>query len=53
MLIQKYGTVAMTVMAMPETHVTLIFFPWFPIPSQVGFAGAVALDILGIIRGWK
>jgi len=48
-----YGAVAMTVMAMPETHVTLIFLPWFPIPSQVGFAGAITLDILGIIRGWK
>ncbi|KAF8327153.1 uncharacterized protein EI90DRAFT_1820588 [Cantharellus anzutake] len=48
-----YGAVAMTAMAMPETHVTLIFFPWLPIPSQVGFAGAVALDIVGIIRGWR
>ncbi|KAF8318765.1 hypothetical protein DL93DRAFT_2109316 [Clavulina sp. PMI_390] len=48
-----YGVVAMTALALPETNISLIFLPMVPFPITFGVGGMVALDIIGIIRGWK
>ncbi|CCM04186.1 uncharacterized protein FIBRA_06348 [Fibroporia radiculosa] len=48
-----YAAFTMTAMAFPETQISLIFPPTPPISIQYGMAGMVALDIVGILRGWK
>lgn len=48
-----YATVTLTAMAFPEAHVSLIFPPTPPIPIQYGVFGFMALDLLGVIRGWR
>lgn len=48
-----YATLTMTALAFPEASVSLIFVPFFPIPIGWGMAGMVAVDALGVIRGWK
>ncbi|PCH44142.1 hypothetical protein WOLCODRAFT_123083 [Wolfiporia cocos MD-104 SS10] len=48
-----YATVTLTAMAYPDTHITLIFPPTPPIPIQYGVFGLMAVDVLGILRGWK
>lgn len=48
-----YATVTLTAMAFPEAHVSLIFPPTPPIPIQYGVFGFMAIDLLGVIRGWR
>ncbi|GAA5968824.1 hypothetical protein JCM11641_000746 [Rhodosporidiobolus odoratus] len=48
-----YGCVAMTALAFPETSVSLIFLPFFPIPIGAATASMVALDAVGLLRGWR
>lgn len=48
-----YATVTLTAMAFPEAHVSLIFPPTPPIPIQYGVFGFMAMDLLGVIRGWR
>jgi len=48
-----YATLTMTALAYPDASVSLIFVPMVPIPIGVGMAGMVAVDMLGVIRGWK
>ncbi|KAL7008020.1 hypothetical protein EMMF5_002202 [Cystobasidiomycetes sp. EMM_F5] len=33
--------------------ISLIILPFFSVPIGVGVGGIIALDILGLIRGWK
>ncbi|KAH9931815.1 uncharacterized protein B0H18DRAFT_871662 [Fomitopsis serialis] len=47
-----YATLTLTAMAFPETHVSLIF-PRAEIPIQYGVCGFMALDLMGVIRGWR
>ncbi|GAA6027718.1 hypothetical protein JCM8097_007998 [Rhodosporidiobolus ruineniae] len=48
-----YGCVALTALAFPETSVSLIFLPFFPIPIGAATATLVAVDLVGLIRGWR
>ncbi|GAA5830807.1 hypothetical protein JCM11251_001081 [Rhodosporidiobolus azoricus] len=48
-----YGCVAMTALAFPETSVSLIFLPFFPIPIGAATATLVAVDFIGLLRGWR
>ena len=48
-----YATVTLTAMAFPEAHISLIFPPTPPIPIQYGVFGFMAMDLLGVIRGWR
>ncbi|GAA5849720.1 hypothetical protein JCM8547_000542 [Rhodosporidiobolus lusitaniae] len=48
-----YGCVAMTALAFPETSVSLIFLPFFPIPIGAATGAMVAMDLTGLIAGWR
>lgn len=48
-----YAAVTLTAMAFPESHVKLIFPPTPDIPIQYGVFGLMALDVFGVLRGWK
>jgi len=48
-----YATVTLTAMAFPEAHISLIFPPTPPIPIQYGVFGFMAMDLMGVIRGWR
>ncbi|RXK36554.1 hypothetical protein M231_06164 [Tremella mesenterica] len=48
-----YAALTMTAMAFPDSHVSLIFLPFVSIPIGLGVSGMVALDLLGLIRGWR
>ncbi|KAF8624024.1 hypothetical protein AX17_007230 [Amanita inopinata Kibby_2008] len=48
-----YSCVTMTALAFPESQVALFIPPTYPIPIQWGVGGIVALDIIGILRGWR
>ncbi|KZT66139.1 rhomboid-domain-containing protein [Daedalea quercina L-15889] len=48
-----YAAVTLTAMAFPEAHVSLIFPPTPPIPIQYGVFGFMAMDLVGVIRGWR
>ncbi|KAH8832798.1 hypothetical protein DL96DRAFT_1583403 [Flagelloscypha sp. PMI_526] len=45
--------VMMTAMAFPEAQVALFIPPTYPFSIQYGLYGAMALDVLGVLRGWR
>lgn len=47
-----YAMVTMSALAFPDAQVMLMFLP-IHMPITVGVGGMVALDVLGIIRGWR
>lgn len=48
-----YGTLALTALAVPDVEVQLFFLPFLTLPIKWGVAGLVAMDITGIVRGWR
>jgi rhomboid-like protein len=48
-----YSTVIMSTLAFPEAEVSLVFPPTPSFSIQYGVAGAVLLDCIGILRGWR
>ncbi|KAJ8520281.1 hypothetical protein ONZ45_g2870 [Pleurotus djamor] len=48
-----YACVTVTALAFPETEIALFIPPTFPIPIQWGVGGMLAMDMLGVIRGWR
>jgi rhomboid-like protein len=48
-----YSAVVITALAYPQSEVALIFPPTPPIPIQWGVSALVALDVVGVLRGWK
>ncbi|KDQ19072.1 hypothetical protein BOTBODRAFT_28566 [Botryobasidium botryosum FD-172 SS1] len=48
-----YGLLTYTALSFPELSVSLIFLPMIPLPITGAVGGMVALDIIGLIRGWK
>jgi len=48
-----YATLTLTSLAFPEASVSLIFLPFVPIKIGYGVAGMLAVDTLGLIRGWR
>lgn len=48
-----YATLTLTALAFPDANVSLIFVPFFPIPIGAGMVGMIAVDVLGMLKGWK
>lgn len=48
-----YGTLVLTSLAVPDTSVQLLFLPFLSVPIRWGAAGLVAMDTVGILRGWR
>lgn len=48
-----YAMLSMVALAFPNSNISIIFIPFVQIPIGVGVAGMIAVDVLGIIRGWK
>ncbi|KAI0741359.1 hypothetical protein C8Q80DRAFT_1110950 [Daedaleopsis nitida] len=48
-----YALFAITALGFPDAEITLIIPPWFPINIQTGFFAILALDTVGILRGWR
>lgn len=48
-----WASLMVTALGWPHTTVTLIFFPFVPISIGTGVFGLVALDLVGLIRGWR
>ncbi|OCH85110.1 hypothetical protein OBBRIDRAFT_763385 [Obba rivulosa] len=48
-----YSAFVYTAFAYPDTHISLIFLPNFPIPIAWGATGMVMVDLLGAMRGWR
>lgn len=48
-----WASLMMTSLAWPHTTVTLVFLPFVPISIGTGVFGFIALDIVGLIRGWR
>src|SRR4051812_46834727 len=48
-----WASLMLTSLAWPHTTVTLVFLPFVPISIGTGVFGLVALDVVGLIRGWR
>lgn len=48
-----YSAVIVTALAYPHSEIALIFPPTPPIPIQWGTGALIALDCIGVIRGWR
>lgn len=48
-----WATVMLTALAFPEAQVALFIPPTYPVSIQYGVGGLMALDVIGILRGWK
>ncbi|EGN95283.1 hypothetical protein SERLA73DRAFT_77298 [Serpula lacrymans var. lacrymans S7.3] len=48
-----YAAVTLSALAFPDASISLIFLPFFAIPIQSGVGAIIALDAIGILRGWK
>ncbi|KAG6827205.1 hypothetical protein H0H92_012789 [Tricholoma furcatifolium] len=48
-----YASVTLTALAFPESQVSLMIPPTYPIDIQTGVGALVLLDIIGIARGWR
>jgi len=48
-----YSTYVMTALAFPDMEAFIIFLPWILLPIRPLIMGIVALDAVGILRGWS
>jgi len=48
-----YAAVTMTALAFPDSEVALFIPPSYPINIQYGVGALMALDMIGIMRGWR
>ncbi|KAG7444432.1 uncharacterized protein BT62DRAFT_1029602 [Guyanagaster necrorhizus] len=48
-----YACVTMTALAFPNGQIALTIPPSYPIDIQLGVGALLALDVLGVIRGWR
>ncbi|GAA5982146.1 hypothetical protein JCM10908_004758 [Rhodotorula pacifica] len=48
-----YALVSLTALSFPSTSVSLIFLPFFPIPIGLATSALVAVDLIGLLRGWR
>ncbi|KAG6907136.1 hypothetical protein DXG01_010355 [Tephrocybe rancida] len=48
-----YASVTLTALAFPDSQVSLIIPPSYPIDIQTGVGALVLLDIIGAARGWR
>ncbi|GAA5838017.1 hypothetical protein JCM9279_004104 [Rhodotorula babjevae] len=48
-----YALVTLTALSFPQTSIALIFLPFFPLPIGLATAGLLAVDLVGLFRGWR
>lgn len=48
-----YSAVVVTALAYPHSEIALLFPPTPPIPIQWGVGALIALDCVGVVRGWR
>ncbi len=48
-----YALFAVTALGFPDAEITFVIPPYFPINIQTGFFALVAIDTIGVLRGWK
>ncbi|SCV67561.1 BQ2448_5172 [Microbotryum intermedium] len=48
-----WGCFVVTALAFPQASVALIFLPFVPVPIGSACCAMLAVDILGVIRGWQ
>ncbi|CEH12907.1 Integral membrane protease of the rhomboid family involved in different forms of regulated intramembrane proteolysis [Ceraceosorus bombacis] len=48
-----YSLLVMNALAFPDAQVGLIFLPMISFPIAQGVLGLVALDVVGVLRGWR
>lgn len=48
-----YSTLVVTALAFPDTHVGLTLLPLPSFPIYYGVGGLVAMDLIGVMRGWR
>ncbi|GAA6047040.1 hypothetical protein JCM3770_004166 [Rhodotorula araucariae] len=48
-----YALVTLTALSFPSTSISLIFLPFFPLPIGLATVGLVAVDVVGLVRGWR
>ncbi|KAJ1596811.1 hypothetical protein NDA14_007929 [Ustilago hordei] len=48
-----YACLIMSACAFPQAQLGIIFLPFVTVPIGVGVAGLVAVDVLGVLRGWR
>lgn len=48
-----YALFALTAFGFPDAEITFVIPPWIPINIQTGFYALVAIDVLGVVRGWR
>ncbi|BGP39579.1 hypothetical protein JCM10450v2_003545 [Rhodotorula kratochvilovae] len=48
-----YALVTLTALSFPSTSISLIFLPFFPLPIGLATAGLLAVDVVGLVRGWR
>ncbi|KAH9942024.1 hypothetical protein B0H21DRAFT_811274 [Amylocystis lapponica] len=48
-----YAAFTLTALAYPDTELAMAIPPTFPIPIQGALGAALAVDVLGIWRGWR
>ncbi|KAI0709663.1 hypothetical protein C8T65DRAFT_808032 [Cerioporus squamosus] len=47
-----YALFALTALGFPDAEASLIVAPWYSFNIQTGFVALVAIDVLGVVRGW-
>lgn len=47
-----YSCLVVDAIANPDSQIALIFFPFIPISIGYGITGMLALDTIGVLRGW-
>lgn len=48
-----YSALVMSAFAFPDAQLAIIFLPWVSVPIGMGVVGVVAMDVVGILRGWR
>ncbi|KAI0331678.1 hypothetical protein GY45DRAFT_1300666 [Cubamyces sp. BRFM 1775] len=48
-----YAMVVISALGFPDAEVTLVIPPWYPINIQTAVGALLALDLLGVLRGWR
>lgn len=48
-----YAALTLTACAYPDSQVGIIFVPFIRLPIGLGVSAIVAIDVIGLIRGWR
>ncbi|GAA6021639.1 hypothetical protein JCM11491_001248 [Sporobolomyces phaffii] len=48
-----YSCLTLTALSFPDSNVSLIFLPFVPLPIGAATGALVAVDLVGLVRGWN